>query len=107
MKKCPICGTSYADEARQCPGNHTSLNPNTGAAPAELAPELLTLTRCLSLQDADLVASRLKAAGLAVFIPDENLMHTTGFALNTYGNVRVQTTSSDYDQAVRVLRQTV
>jgi len=41
----------------------------------------------------------LEGAGLAVFIPDENLMAVEAWALNTFGYVRVQVRPQDYEVA--------
>lgn len=45
------------------------------------------------------------AAGIVAFIPDESLMQTIGFNLNTFGYVRVQVTPEDYDTAKTVLSE--
>ena len=43
----------------------------------------VTLVKCGSVLEADLLKARLEGAGLAVLIPDENLMAVEAWALNT------------------------
>jgi len=43
----------------------------------------VTLVKCGSVLEVDLLKARLGGAGLAVFIPDENLMAVEAWALNT------------------------
>jgi putative signal transducing protein len=66
---------------------------------AERQKDLVTLVTCGTLVAADLVVSRLQAAGIQALIPDECLMQTIGFNLNTFGYVRVQVATQDYDAA--------
>ncbi|SRR5579862_5279996 len=120
MNKCSYCGAEYSDDVPECPIDHTLLvEPGTAAAPnspprsgparpdyefpplspAERQKDLVTLVTCGTLVAADLVVSRLQAAGIQAFIPDECLMQTIGFNLNTFGYVRVQVASQDYDAA--------
>jgi hypothetical protein len=56
-----------------------------------------------NLVQADLLSARLKAAGIEAFIPDEFLMQSVGFNLNTYGYVRVQVPQRDLEKAREVL----
>ncbi len=120
MNKCSYCGAEYSDDVPECPIDHTPLfepgivpapnsPPRSGPArpdyefpprsPAERQQDLVTLVTCGTLVAADLVVSRLQAAGIQAFIPDECLMQTIGFNLNTFGYVRVQVASRDYDAA--------
>ena len=123
MKTCPYCGAEYPDDARACAIDQTPLDaPNQPASAAppppepnrpeyELAPltaaerqqDLVTLVRCRTLVAADLVAARLRAAGIETFLPDECLMQTVGWNLNTYGFVRVQISPRDYEAAKDLL----
>src|ERR1700688_3348870 len=120
MNRCSYCGAEYSDDVLECPIDHTPLvEPDIVPAPhsptrsgparpdyeflpisaAERQNDLVTLVRCGTLVAADLVVSRLQAAGIQAFIPDEYLMQTIGFNLNTFGYVRVQVASKDYDAA--------
>jgi hypothetical protein len=120
MNKCSYCGAEYSDDVLECPIDHTPLvepdvatppgspSPSGPARPdydfpplssAERQKDLVTLVTCGTLVAADLVVSRLQAAGIQAFIPDECLMQTIGFNLNTFGYVRVQVASQDYGAA--------
>ena len=123
MKKCDYCGAEYPDEVDQCPIDHTSLagrpSPETRRTASQPEPrpefeftpltaedrqqDFVTLVRCGTLISADLVVSRLSAAGIGAFIPDEHLMQTIAFNLNTFGYVRVQVAPGDYDKARALL----
>jgi hypothetical protein len=52
-----------------------------------------------------MLVSRLRAAAIEAFIPDQCLMQTIGFNLNTFGYVRVQVTPKDYERAKALLEQ--
>ena len=67
--------------------------------------ELVTLLSTQRLADADLVLSRLQAAGIEGFIPDQFLMQTVGFNLNTFGYVRVQVHRRDLLKAEELLSE--
>ncbi len=123
MKKCSYCGAEYGNDAVECAIDGTSLaNPCEAPPPPRLAPEpkragiefaplsesdkqkdLVTLTRCGTLAEADLIVSRLRAAGINAFLPDETLMQTIAWNLNTYGYVRVQVAPKDYEAARELL----
>ncbi len=62
-----------------------------------------TLVKCRTLTEADLVVSRLDAAGITTFLPDEFVMQAISWNLNTYGYVRVQVSPKDYEQAKELL----
>jgi hypothetical protein len=73
-----------------------------------LAPETdgqgwVTLVKCGSVVEADFLRARLESEGMAVFIPDENLMAAAGWALNEFGYVRVQVGAEDYEKARELL----
>ena len=59
--------------------------------------------KCRTLVEADLVVSRLQAAGIQTFLPDEILMQTIAWNVNTYGYVRVQVAPKDYVAARELL----
>lgn len=126
MNKCSYCGAEYPDNVLQCPIDHTPLGeqpaaPSPAPSPpqshstgrpdyqfaplsaAERALDLVTLVTCESLVAADLVVSRLRAAGITALIPDEYLMQTIAWNVNTYGYVRVQVSPGDYDAARKLL----
>ena len=54
---------------------------------------------------ADLIVSRLQAAGIEAFIPDQSVVQAMGFNLNAVGYVRVQVTPADYDAAKALLSE--
>ena len=65
--------------------------------------DLVTLVACRTLGEADMVVSRLRAAKIEAFLPDESLMQTVGWNFNTFGYVRVQIAPKDYDAAKDLL----
>ena len=122
MKKCPYCGAEYPNDAVMCAVDHTPFarpgGPPPPPEPSRSAPEtkrpefdfaplseadrrkdLVTLVSCRTLGEADLVVSRLRAAGIEAFLPDESLMQVIAWNVNTYGFVRVQIAPKDYDAA--------
>ena len=65
--------------------------------------DLVVLMTCRTLLEADMIVGRLDAAGITAFIPDQFLMQTIAWNLNTYGFVRVQVSPSDYEAAKNFL----
>ena len=63
----------------------------------------MTLVKCGTLVAADMIVTRLRAAGIEAFLPDEFLMQSVGWNLNTFGYVRVQVSPKDYDSAKNLL----
>jgi hypothetical protein len=59
----------------------------------------VTLVKCGSVLEADFLRARLESEGIAVFIPDENLMAAAGWALNEFGYIRVQVAAQYYEKA--------
>lgn len=109
MKTCTYCGRENPDTALNCSGCGLEEFKDDKAAPVQNADEsddLVLLTTCAKLVDADLIVSRLDAAGIHALIPDEHLMQTIGFNLNTYGYVRVQVRRQDYADAKALLQKT-
>jgi hypothetical protein len=130
MKKCSYCGADYPDDAVVCAVDHTPLDrpaepPSEPEPPGEPKPpsrepnrpefnfpplseadrqqDLVTLVSCRTLLAADMVVSRLRAAEIEAFLPDESLMQAISWNLNTFGYVRVQVAPKDYDAAKELL----
>jgi hypothetical protein len=123
MKKCSYCGAEYSDDAVMCAIDHTPFErhsehlseppplPEPKRSEYEFPPlsladrqkDLVTLVTCRTLAEADLIVSRLRAARIKTFLPDESLMQVIGWNLNTYGYVRVQIAPKDYDAARELL----
>ena len=117
MKKCPYCGAEYPDDVVACAIDQTPFEVSKPAPPApppepdrprylftplsaaDWQQDWVTLVSCGTLVAADLVVARLRAAGIASFLPDEFLMQTVGWNFNTYGYVRVQVPPGDYAAA--------
>lgn len=118
MKTCSYCGAEYPDDAVMCATDHTPF-PQPPSAPShdpkvpsetrrlkfeatslsaeDQQRDFVTLVKCPTLVEADLVASQLRAAGIEPFLPDESLMQMIGWNLNTFGYVRVQVAPKDFE----------
>jgi hypothetical protein len=107
MKECAYCGRENEDAAARCRECGTeefkSEAPASPREQSDLSEELITLTSSRNLPEADLIVSRLDAAGIEAFIPDEFLMQAVGFNLNTFGYVRVQVRRKDLERAKELL----
>jgi hypothetical protein len=125
MKTCAYCGRENKDDATICSGCGTSdfkvektnfAVPKTESethgltesdfaplSPSELGKGLVLLMRCRTLIDAEMIVSQLEAAGIYAFIPDQFLMQTILFNVNTYGYVRIQVSPKDYAAAKEFL----
>ncbi|MGA3266184.1 MAG: DUF2007 domain-containing protein [Verrucomicrobiota bacterium] len=124
MKKCPYCGTEYPDDVVMCAIDHTPFErpappppPRPKTLPiaetaqydfqpiseADRQKDLVTLVSCGTLPEADVIVSRLQAAGITAFVPDETLMQVMGGNLNAVGYVRVQIAPKDYEAATNLL----
>ena len=112
MKECAYCGRENEDHAvacRECGTDSFKNDPpkeSESLADSDVQEHLVTLTACENLMGADLLVSRLAAAGIEALIPDEFLMQNVAFNLNAYGYVRVQVRRKDYTQAVSFPVQT-
>jgi ribosomal protein L40E len=125
MKKCAYCGRENSDNAvncRECGTDEFEGDKEavvaTGPVPEDLQPakeefiplspadmekDLVTLIRCRTLMEAEMIVCRLDAAGIYAFIPDQSLMQMTGWNLNTYGFVRIQVSPRNYAEAKEFL----
>jgi hypothetical protein len=119
MKKCPYCGAEYPDDAEVCAIDQTPLERPSAPPPAKKPKQTeydfvplseadyrndwVTLARCRTLLAADMVAAVLRAAGIEAFLPDECLMQSVGWNVNTYGYVRIQVSPEDYVSARNLL----
>lgn len=127
MKECAYCGRENSDEATRCrecgtdefkvvASAHPQAEPVTPASdsestklefttptPREMEQDLVTLIRCRTLLDADMIVARLESAGISAFIPDEFLMQSIGWNLNTFGYVRLQVSPKDFEAAKEFL----
>ncbi|MGA2554883.1 MAG: zinc-ribbon domain-containing protein [Verrucomicrobiota bacterium] len=106
MKKCGYCGHENPDDAAFCSGCGT--DEFETHAPAETVQpddqnDLVLLTTCRMLADADLIVSRLAGAGIGAFIPDEFVMQNAGFNPNEFGFLRVQVRRRDFNSAKELL----
>jgi len=102
---CVECGTEVADGATAGPSGERPLREYefAGLTTEQSQQDFVTLLRCRTLAEADLIVSRLAGSGIKAFIPDEYLMQVICWNLNTYGYVRVQVQPRDYQAAVELL----
>ena len=101
---CPFCKTTIAGESRAT-STATSASGITsipGTAPSD-GEVLVTLVKCETLAEADAIRAQLEAAEIATFLPDEALMQTVAWNVSTYGFIRVQVSSQDYETAKQLL----
>ena len=70
----------------------SALNPAT-------TDQWVTLVSCGTILEGDFVRSRLESEGVALLIPDVNLMSAAAGGLIAYGYVRVQVKPEDYEAA--------
>jgi hypothetical protein len=123
MKICAYCGRENDDAAVQClecgtdefkrgarvdaPSLTTSPIPTklefAPSVPEERENDFVTLTRCRTLLEADMIVAQLESAGISAFIPDQFLMQSISWNVNTYGFVRVQVPLKVYEAAKEFL----
>lgn len=118
MKVCAYCGRENSDDAMNCvecgtdefKGEKAETESHHGPefhfgtlSAEEMEKDWVTLVKCRTLPEADMIVSRLDAAGISTFLPDEFVMQTISWNLNTYGYVRVQVPPKDYEQAKELL----
>ncbi len=105
MKTCSYCGRENPDDAPNCSGCGQDEFASAPGAAAAAPDDLVLLTTCTTLSEADLIVSRLGAAGITAFIPDEYLMQNVGINPSAYGYVRVQVSPTDYAAAKDLLEK--
>jgi len=120
MKLCAYCGRENTDEAIRCtecgteefkdsamtdppPANRPFILEFGPLTPEAMQKDFITLIKCRTLAEADLIVSGLQGAGIDAFIPDQFLMQAICWNLNTYGYVRVQISPKDYEAAKEFL----
>jgi hypothetical protein len=96
---CPFCKTTISREATAA---STPASPKSGTVPCD-SERLVTLVQCGTVVEADAVRAQLETADIPSFLPDEALMQAVAWNVNTYGFVRVQVFSKDYEAAKEVL----
>jgi hypothetical protein len=103
MKECSYCGRENPDDAANCSG--CGLDEFKSAPVAEVATpdDLVLLTTCTTLPEADVLVSRLGAAGIKAFIPDEYLMQNMSINPGAFGFVRVEVSQENYPAAKDLL----
>jgi hypothetical protein len=121
MKLCAYCGRENDDTAVACyecgtdEFKSTALTetPTTGQptsssdsklefvplAPEDMRNDFVTLMRCRTLLEADMIVAQLDSAGISAFIPDQFLMQSISLNVNSYGFVRVQVPPKEYEAA--------
>jgi len=120
MKVCAYCGRENDDATVQChecgtdefkattPVDTPPQTPSTQLEFVPLAPQdrgndFVTLVRCRTLLEADMIVAQLESADISAFIPDQFLMQSISWNVNTYGFVRVQVSPNDYETAKEFL----
>jgi hypothetical protein len=96
---------SAFSQAITLPAGGQSILDFEALKPDEINNTWVTLMRCRTLVEADLIATRLQAAEIPVFIPDEFLMQAISWAVNTYGFVRLRVPPSKYQAARAALEE--
>ncbi len=106
MKKCGYCGHENADDAALCSGCGKD-KFETDAPAKTVKPDhqddMVQLTTCRVLADADLIVCRLAAAGIGASIANELVMQYAGFNPNEFGGIRVQVRRRDFSSAKELL----
>jgi hypothetical protein len=105
MKLCAYCGRENQEDAARCSECGSDEFKNTESLdlpPLDEQEELVTLITCPTLSQSDLMVSRLEAAGIETFVPDQFLMQAVGLPM-TYGYIRVQVHRRDHAQAKAIL----
>ncbi|MDB6053761.1 MAG: hypothetical protein JWN25_1284 [Verrucomicrobiales bacterium] len=104
--ECQECG------CRDFKGGHTTVVASKPARepfvfqplpPEEMEKTLVTLIKCKTLVDADMIVADLEGIGISAFVPDQYLMQNVSFNLLGGGFVRVQVSPNDYREAKEFL----
>lgn len=98
----PKCESATSEPELESASDHLQFVTPT---PEEMERHLVTLLRCRTLVEADLLAARLESAGIRTFLPDQFLMQSLGWTLNTFGYVRIQVSPNDYETAREFLSE--
>lgn len=108
MKTCSYCGRENPDDAPNCSGcglDEFEPQPGVQSSETERPNNLVLLATCATLGEANSIASKLKAAGIEAFIPDESLTQMTGVGSNDSGHVRVEVRREDCIAVKKLLLQ--
>jgi ribosomal protein L40E len=103
MKKCPYCGHENVNEARECLICHANLDataPPRDPQPDDPALDMRVVANFANVVDADVFKTRLEAAGIDAFIPEEYTPNILWTAItNPLEGVTVRVAAKDYEAA--------
>src|SRR3954447_20997404 len=104
MKKCPYCGHENVNEARVCLICHTGLDaaPPPPREPQAEDPTLVMriVANFPNVVDADVFKTRLEAAGIEAFVPEEYTPQIFWAGITSpLEGVTVRVAAKDYDAA--------
>jgi len=108
MKLCSYCGRENAEESRFCAECGKEFDAQAKVARRDAGgkrgddPDWVTVVKCRTLMEADLLVARLRAAGIESFLPDEASL-AAALPCNTYGYVRVQVPPAQFEAARALL----
>ena len=110
--KCPKCERSLWFVKDVCPyckatlpqdNSEVSLTPDDDESSAAVSLDWVTLASFATMVEADAIRAQLEAAGIAVLLPDENLMQNMPVHVHAYGYIRLQVSSHDLETAKGLL----
>jgi hypothetical protein len=110
VKKCPYCAHENEDHAVVCLICHTELTPppapDVDPRLTDPAFSLVTVATFKCVEDAGILKSRLEAAGIEAFIPEEYSPHLFWtLSSNPIECVTVRVAAKDYEAAEQLLRE--